>query len=233
MFSASICISDCDRCDGGFEQLGCVLFEFDGAVPCGMAGEDALARAVAEAAPFEFRCFLEIDEDFIGGLNDEDFVVGLEKGVGVVGGVPGRVRDEPSGALHPHDRDDARVRAGGQVQASRRRRAARLHSRPGGLGGSGFVVVLGDMIEGTITATLLERANPGAISSRRESAGKLYNVGEFAAEVAQAAIDPIPADPPDWWAIRARSSRNSLRSQTRERPRARPGPFSCVWVRCP
>lgn len=60
--------------------------------------------------------------------------------------------------------------------------------------GVGFVVVSGDMIEGTITATLLERANPGAISSRRESAGRLYNVSEFAAEVAQAAVDPIPAD---------------------------------------
>ena len=57
-----------------------------------------------------------------------------------------------------------------------------------------FVVVSGDMIEGTITATLLERANPGAITSRRESAGRLYNVSEFAAEVAQAAIDPVPAD---------------------------------------
>jgi len=60
--------------------------------------------------------------------------------------------------------------------------------------GIGFVVVSGDMIEGTITATLLERANPGAIASRRESAGKLYNVSEFAAEVAQAAFDPIPDD---------------------------------------
>jgi NAD(P)-dependent dehydrogenase (short-subunit alcohol dehydrogenase family) len=58
----------------------------------------------------------------------------------------------------------------------------------------GFVVVSGDMIEGTITATLLERANPGAISSRKDSAGKLYNVGEFAAEVALAAVQPIPDD---------------------------------------
>lgn len=57
-----------------------------------------------------------------------------------------------------------------------------------------FVVVSGDMIEGTITATLLERANPGAISQRRESAGRLYNVSEFAAEVALAAVEPIPAD---------------------------------------
>jgi NAD(P)-dependent dehydrogenase (short-subunit alcohol dehydrogenase family) len=57
-----------------------------------------------------------------------------------------------------------------------------------------FVVVSGDMIEGTITATLLERANPGAIASRREDAGKLYNVAEFAAEVALAAVEPVPAD---------------------------------------
>lgn len=57
-----------------------------------------------------------------------------------------------------------------------------------------FVVVSGDMIEGTITATLLERANPGAIAARREGAGKLYNVSEFAAEVAAAALDPVPAD---------------------------------------
>jgi len=68
-----------------------------------------------------------------------------------------------------------------------RDRVAELDNR-----GIGFVVVSGDMIEGTITATLLERAQPGAIESRREEAGKLYTVNEFAAEVAQAAIDPIP-----------------------------------------
>ena len=56
----------------------------------------------------------------------------------------------------------------------------------------GFVVVSGDMIEGTITATLLERANPGAISARKDSAGRLYNVGEFAAEIVAAAVEPIP-----------------------------------------
>jgi Dehydrogenases with different specificities (related to short-chain alcohol dehydrogenases) len=60
--------------------------------------------------------------------------------------------------------------------------------------GIGFVVVSGDMIEGTITATLLERANPGAISARKEAAGRLYNVGEFAAEIAAAVVDPVPED---------------------------------------
>ncbi|GAA4683785.1 SDR family oxidoreductase [Frondihabitans cladoniiphilus] len=57
-----------------------------------------------------------------------------------------------------------------------------------------FVVVSGDMIAGTITATLLERSNPGALEARKEAAGRLYNVSEFAAEVASAAVDPIPAD---------------------------------------
>ena len=57
-----------------------------------------------------------------------------------------------------------------------------------------FVVVSGDMIEGTITATLLERANPGAIGTRKQAAGRLYNVGEFAAEVAAAVVDPVPAN---------------------------------------
>ncbi|MBC7724538.1 MAG: SDR family oxidoreductase [Burkholderiaceae bacterium] len=60
--------------------------------------------------------------------------------------------------------------------------------------GVGFVVVSGDMIEGTITATLLERANPGAIGARKDAAGRLYNVGEFAAEIALAAVEPVPAD---------------------------------------
>ncbi|GAA2551429.1 NAD(P)-dependent dehydrogenase (short-subunit alcohol dehydrogenase family) [Neomicrococcus aestuarii] len=50
--------------------------------------------------------------------------------------------------------------------------------------GVSLVVVSGDMIEGTITATLLDRAEPGAIEARREAAGKLYSVEEFAAEVA-------------------------------------------------
>ena len=42
-----------------------------------------------------------------------------------------------------------------------------------------FVVVSGDMIEGTITATLLDREKPGAIEARRAAAGKLYSVEEF------------------------------------------------------
>ena len=58
--------------------------------------------------------------------------------------------------------------------------------------GIDFVVVSGDMIEGTVTATLLNRMRPGALDERKEAAGKLYNVEEFAAEIARAIIDPVP-----------------------------------------
>lgn len=60
--------------------------------------------------------------------------------------------------------------------------------------GIGFVVVSADMIEGTVTATLLDRASPGTIDARKEAVGKLYNVSEFAAEIALAAVEPVPAD---------------------------------------
>jgi NAD(P)-dependent dehydrogenase (short-subunit alcohol dehydrogenase family) len=60
--------------------------------------------------------------------------------------------------------------------------------------GIGFVVVSADMIEGTVTATLLDRANPGVIESRKDTVGKLYNVEEFAAEIVAAAVEPVPAD---------------------------------------
>jgi len=58
--------------------------------------------------------------------------------------------------------------------------------------GVDFVVVSGDMIEGTVTATLLNRANPGVIDQRKEQVGKLYNVEEFAAEVALAVVEDVP-----------------------------------------
>jgi NAD(P)-dependent dehydrogenase (short-subunit alcohol dehydrogenase family) len=60
--------------------------------------------------------------------------------------------------------------------------------------GIGFVVVSGDMIEGTITATLLNRMSPGAIEARKQAAGRLYNVAEFAAEIVLAAVEPVPTN---------------------------------------
>lgn len=82
------------------------------------------------------------------------------------------------------------------VARSKRAGEDALRERIGELAARGveFVVVSGDMIEGTVTATLLNRMNPGALEDRREQAGRLYNVAEFAAEVALAAVEPVPAD---------------------------------------
>lgn len=52
--------------------------------------------------------------------------------------------------------------------------------------GVDLVVVSGDMIEGTITAKLLERTNPGTIDARKKAIGGLLSVEEFASEVAAA-----------------------------------------------
>jgi 3-oxoacyl-[acyl-carrier protein] reductase len=53
--------------------------------------------------------------------------------------------------------------------------------------GIGFVVVSGDMIEGTITPKLLERMNKGTIESRRSQVGALPTVEEFAHAIVEAA----------------------------------------------
>lgn len=60
--------------------------------------------------------------------------------------------------------------------------------------GVGFVVVSGDMIVGTITATLLNRINPGVLDERTEQVGRLYTVEEFAEQIRDAVLEPIPAD---------------------------------------
>ncbi|MFE0021180.1 SDR family oxidoreductase [Amycolatopsis sp. NPDC059021] len=57
----------------------------------------------------------------------------------------------------------------------------------------GLVVVSGDMIEGTATAMLLDRARPGTVEARRREAGRLPTVAEFAAEILTAATAPLPS----------------------------------------
>jgi NAD(P)-dependent dehydrogenase (short-subunit alcohol dehydrogenase family) len=64
-----------------------------------------------------------------------------------------------------------------------RARAAEFANR-----GIGFVVVSGDMIEGTITPKLLERIDRGTIESRRSQAGSLPTVEEFATAIVDAAL---------------------------------------------
>lgn len=53
-----------------------------------------------------------------------------------------------------------------------------------------LVVVSGDMIEGTIVVTLLERRNPDSVAARTAQ-GALLTIAEFASAVTEAAIGPI------------------------------------------
>jgi NAD(P)-dependent dehydrogenase (short-subunit alcohol dehydrogenase family) len=52
-----------------------------------------------------------------------------------------------------------------------------------------FAIVSGDMIDGTITPKLLDRAQPGLIAGRRGQIGALPTVDEFAAAIVAAAAD--------------------------------------------
>lgn len=58
--------------------------------------------------------------------------------------------------------------------------------------GVSLVVVSGDLIDGTITAKLLDRAHPGLIEQRRKEAGYLPTIDTFAAEITRAALTPSP-----------------------------------------
>jgi 3-oxoacyl-[acyl-carrier protein] reductase len=55
--------------------------------------------------------------------------------------------------------------------------------------GISLVVVSGDLIEGTITPKLMERLQPGFISERREQAGSLPTVADFAKAIADTCQD--------------------------------------------
>ncbi len=52
-----------------------------------------------------------------------------------------------------------------------------------------LIVVSGDLIDGSITPRLMERQSPGLIDARREEAGGLPTVEEFARAIADAAVD--------------------------------------------
>jgi len=52
--------------------------------------------------------------------------------------------------------------------------------------GVNLVVVSGDMIDGTVTVTLLDRANPGLLEGRRRDVGDLPTIDEFATAVTTA-----------------------------------------------
>ena len=55
--------------------------------------------------------------------------------------------------------------------------------------GISLVIVSGDLIEGTITPKLMERSSRGLIETRREQAGSLPTVDDFALAIVHAAFD--------------------------------------------
>jgi hypothetical protein len=57
--------------------------------------------------------------------------------------------------------------------------------------GMSFVVVSGDLIDGTTTPRLMQRRRPGIIEARREAAGGwLPTIDDFARAIVEAAGDP-------------------------------------------
>jgi NAD(P)-dependent dehydrogenase (short-subunit alcohol dehydrogenase family) len=60
--------------------------------------------------------------------------------------------------------------------------------------GIGFVVVSGDLIEGTITPKLLNRMRPGVIDERRSQVGWLPTTDDFAKEIVEAALSTVLAN---------------------------------------
>jgi 3-oxoacyl-[acyl-carrier protein] reductase len=77
------------------------------------------------------------------------------------------------------------------IAASKKAGEEALRSRLPELAARGvrLAIVSGDMIEGTITPKLLERAQRGLIETRRGQAGTLPTVQEFAAAIVDAAAD--------------------------------------------
>lgn len=61
--------------------------------------------------------------------------------------------------------------------------------------GLDLAVVSGDMIEGTVTVTLLERKSPGTVAARLEQVGSIPTIPEFAAAIVAAALGPCRRGP--------------------------------------
>jgi NAD(P)-dependent dehydrogenase (short-subunit alcohol dehydrogenase family) len=79
---------------------------------------------------------------------------------------------------------DAVARGKHAGEAALRARLPELETR-----GLRLAVVSGDVIEGTITPRLLERASPGLMANRRADAGQLPTVDDMAAAIVQALSD--------------------------------------------
>ncbi len=73
--------------------------------------------------------------------------------------------------------------AGEQALRVRQEELAQRHIR--------LLVITGDLIEGTITPKLLERAAPGLLKLRREAIGQLPSTTDMGEAIAEAAINPL------------------------------------------
>jgi len=79
------------------------------------------------------------------------------------------------------------------VAASKRAGEDALRAKSDALAARGvrLAIVSGDIIEGTITPKLLERATPGLLAARRAAVGNLLTVEEFAQVITRVALDPL------------------------------------------
>jgi NAD(P)-dependent dehydrogenase (short-subunit alcohol dehydrogenase family) len=85
------------------------------------------------------------------------------------------------GMVGPYEPVAASKHAGEQALRARRAELAKF--------GIHLAIVSGDMIEGTITPRLLERMDRGTTQARRDRAGPLPTVAEFAKAIADAATE--------------------------------------------
>ena len=85
------------------------------------------------------------------------------------------------GMVGPYEPVAASKHAGEQALRARRAELAKF--------GIHLTIVSGDMIEGTITPRLLERMDRGTTQARRDRAGPLPTVAEFAKAIADAATE--------------------------------------------
>jgi hypothetical protein len=77
------------------------------------------------------------------------------------------------------------------VAASKHAGERALRDRQAALADAGvrLLVVTGDLVDGTITAKLLERAAPGVAANRRDQIGDLPTTDGMAAAIVAAALD--------------------------------------------
>jgi NAD(P)-dependent dehydrogenase (short-subunit alcohol dehydrogenase family) len=132
----------------------------------------------------------DVAEDYAMLLN-RDSQVGLVKAILPLIAPGGRIVFVTSHLAHFHGKDPVMPEYE-PVAASKRAGETALRDLIPELDAAdvSFVVVSGDIIEGTITPKLLDRMRPGIIEARRAQVGWLPTTEDFAKAIAAAAVDP-------------------------------------------